>query len=303
MPRIVLIGPRGQIGHELRGTLASLGEVITAGRSEADFALDLSYPSQIENVLRETAAEVVVNAAAYTAVDQAESEREAAFAINAEAPAVMARMAKQSRALLVHISTDYVFNGEAQIAYTEEDKTEPLGVYGQSKLEGERAIRSYGGRYLILRTSWVYGLRGKNFLRTVFRLASENDNLRIVDDQFGVPNWSRTLAEGTAAVLSALRSDPARLKEIADVYHLSASGETTWCGFASAILESVQGEEGIKAKKVKPITTREYPTPAERPKRSTLDSRKLTTDFGVTLPHWRECLRQCLAARPSQGAS
>lgn len=299
MPRILLIGPSGQIGHELRDTLAPLGEVITAGRSDADFALDLKYPSQIENVLREAVPELVVNAAAYTDVDKAESERESAFAVNAEAPAVIARLAKEIRALLVHFSTDYVFSGEAKSAYTEEDGTEPLCVYGRSKLEGERGIRSYGGRYLIFRTSWVYGLRGRNFLRTVLRLASENDSLRIVDDQFGVPNWSRTLAESTVAVLSALKSDPERKQKMSGVYHLSATGETTWCGFATAIVESVQGEAGIKAKRVEPIATHEYPTPAKRPKRSTLDSSKLARDFGVTLPDWRECLRRCLAARLS----
>ncbi len=297
MARILLIGPSGQIGHELRHSLAPLGEVITAGTSDADFALDLSFPSQIENVLREAGVEVVVNAAAYTAVDKAESDREAAFAINAEAPAVLAKAAKESGALLVHFSTDYVFSGEAEIAYTEEDATEPVSVYGQSKLEGERAIGSAGGRHLILRTSWVYGLRGKNFLRTILKLASEGETLRIVDDQFGVPNWSRVLAEGTAEVLSALKSDLERIRKISDVYHLSAAGETTWCGFAGAIVEAVKGEEGIKAKRVKPIATRQYPTPAKRPKRSTLDSSKLARDFGVTLPDWRECLRQCLASR------
>lgn len=297
MARILLIGPSGQIGHELRRSLAPLGEVITAGRSEADFALDLSYPSQIENVLPEAGAEVIINAAAYTAVDKAESQREQAFAINAEAPAVMARSAKDIGALLVHFSTDYVFSGEAKIAYTEESATEPLGVYGQSKLEGERAIRSAGGRHLILRTSWVYGLRGKNFLRTILKLASQQDTLRIVNDQFGVPNWSRMLAEGTTGVLSAVKIDPARRKNISAVYHLSATGETTWCGFASAIVEAVKGEPGIKARRVKPIATRQYPTPAKRPKRSTLDATKLSRDFGVTLPDWRECLQRCLASR------
>ncbi|MDH3282898.1 MAG: dTDP-4-dehydrorhamnose reductase [Gammaproteobacteria bacterium] len=297
MPRILVIGSSGQIGHELRRTLTPLGEVTTAGRTEADFALDLSYPSQIENVLREIAAEVVVNAAAYTAVDQAQSEREAAFAVNSEAPAVMARMAKQSRALLVHFSTDYVFSGETKLPYTEEDETGPLGVYGESKLEGERGIHAVGGRHLILRTSWVYGLRGKNFLRTVLRLATERDSLRIVDDQFGVPNWCRTLAEGTAAVLSVIRSDPARFKKISDVYHLSARGETTWCGFASTIVEALQGEPGILAKRVEPIATREYPTPAKRPKRSSLDASRLAQDFGVSLPDWRECLQRCLGER------
>jgi len=297
MARILVIGPSGQIGHELKDTLAPLGEVITAGRSDADFALNLKYPSQIENVLREVAVEVVVNAAAYTAVDDAESAREDAFAVNAEAPAVIARAARETDTLLVHFSTDYVFSGEGRIAYTEDDKTEPLSVYGQSKLEGERAIRSAGGRYLILRTSWVYGLRGKNFLRTVLRLASEQESLRIVDDQFGVPNWSRTLAEGTAEVLSALKSDTERRRKISDVYHLSATGETTWCGFASAIVEAVKGEEGMRAKRVKAIATRDYPTPAKRPKRSTLDASKLARDFGVTLPRWRECLKRSLDSR------
>lgn len=297
MPRILLIGSSGQIGHELRRVLVPMGEVTTAGRTDADFALDLSFPSQIENVLRETTPDVVINAAAYTAVDDAEADPKTAFAVNAEAPAVMARMAKETRALLVHFSTDYVFSGDTQQAYTETDRTEPLGVYGQSKLEGERVIRAYRGRHLIFRTSWVYGLRGKNFLRTVLRLARTEKSLRIVDDQFGVPNWSRAVAEATGSVLSMLKSDPARIKEVSDVYHLSASGETTWCGFARAIIDSVQGEEGIRAKSVKAITTKDYPTPAKRPTRSTLDVTKLARDFDVTLPHWKECLRECLASR------
>ncbi len=297
MSRILLIGPSGQLGYELRGALSNIGEVTTAGRSEADFALDLSYPSQIENVLQEARAELVVNVAAYTAVDQAESERELAFAINAEAPAVMARMTRQNRSLLVHFSTDYVFNGESKLAYTEADETGPETVYGQSKLEGERAIQSSGGRHLILRTSWVYGLRGKNFLRTVLKLAAEEKRIRIVDDQFGTPNWSRALAEATVAVLTALKSDPARMDDRLGLYHLSATGETTWCGFAGEILESVKGEEGIRAKKVKAIATKDYPTPAKRPKRSTLDSSKLAKNLAVTLPHWRECLQQCLDSR------
>jgi dTDP-4-dehydrorhamnose reductase len=297
MARILLIGPSGQIGHELRRALGSIGEVTTAGRSDADFALDLSYRSQIENVLRELSPEIVVNTAAYTAVDQAESEPEAAFAINAEAPAVMARAIKETGALLVHFSTDYVFSGEAQRAYTEDDETGPLGVYGQSKLEGERGIRSYGGRYLILRTSWVYGLRGENFLRTVLRIAAEKESLQIVDDQFGVPNWSRTLADGTVALLTALESDPRPEEKLSGVYHLSATGETTWCRFARAVLDSLQGEAGIKATMVEAIESADYPTAAKRPKRSTLDTGKLARDLGVELPHWRECLRHCLASR------
>ncbi len=297
MARILLLGPSGQIGYELRRALSNMGEVTTAGRTEADFALDLSYPSQIENVLHEARAELVVNAAAYTAVDRAESERELAFAINAEAPAVMARMTRHNGSLLVHFSTDYVFNGDSESAYTEADETGPETVYGQSKLEGERAIQSSGARHLILRTSWVYGLRGKNFLRTVLKLAAEEKRLRIVDDQYGTPNWSRALAEATVAVLLALKSDSARIDDLLGLYHLSATGETTWCGFASEILESVKEEEGIRAKKVKAIATKDYPTPAKRPKRSTLNSSKLAKNLGVTLSHWRDCLQQCLDSR------
>ena len=297
MSRILVVGPAGQIGFELCRTLTSLGQVITAGPGKADFPLDLASPDSIREVLSGARADVIVNAAAYTAVDQAELEPEAAFAINRDGPGVMAETAARQGALLVHYSTDYVFDGGKQDAYTETDAPNPVSVYGKSKLGGEQAVQAAGGRHLIFRTSWVYGLRGHNFLLTMLHLAAERESLSVVDDQFGVPNWSGWLAEATAAALATVLADPARAGHASGIYHLSAAGETTWHGFAGAILAAVRHEPGIRATTVTAITTSEYPTPAARPARSTLDATRFAQAFRTGIPHWRACLRQCLAAR------
>jgi dTDP-4-dehydrorhamnose reductase len=231
---------------------------------------------------------IIVNAAAYTAVDQAESEPGPACLVNAEAPEALARAAKELGALLVHYSTDYVFDGEKTGTYREEDPANPLGVYGRTKLEGERAIQASGCEHLIFRTSWVYGARGRNFLLTMMRLARERDELRVVDDQRGAPTWSRMIAETTAQAL-ARRGDGGP----SGLYHLSGGGETTWFGFTRAIVETM----GLNPR-LTPITTADYPLPARRPANSLLCNDRLERDFGLRLPDWRESLRLCLEEMP-----
>jgi dTDP-4-dehydrorhamnose reductase len=277
--RILLTGANGQVGWELRRTLAPLGELEAHGRAE----LDLRDAGRMREAVRASNADVIVNAAAYTAVDKAESEREAAFAVNAAAPGVLAEEAKRSGALLVHYSTDYVFDGAKPAPYVEEDEPNPINVYGASKLAGERAIAASGCRYLILRTSWVYGPRGANFYLTMLRLARERPELRVVDDQVGAPTSSLAIARATAQLLRPGAHG---------LYHLSAAGRTSWCGFARAIL----GRAGI-ATPVVAIRTEDYPAPARRPRNSRLDCSRLRADFGVVLAPWEEGLAEVNAAR------
>jgi dTDP-4-dehydrorhamnose reductase len=279
--RILLLGKNGQVGWELARALAPLGEVTALGRAELDLA---DVPRLIATV-RALQPEVIVNAAAYTAVDKAESEQDAAFAVNATAPRVLAEEAKRSGALLVHFSTDYVFDGAKATPYVEEDPTNPLNVYGASKLAGERAIAAAGCRHLILRTSWVYGPRGANFMLSMLRLARERPQLRVVDDQVGAPTSSRAIADATAAVLVRAMASPG----LEGLYHLTASGETSWCGFARAIL----ARAGIEIPVV-PIPTEQYPTPARRPRNSRLDCARLRAAFGVTLAPWQESLAEAM---------
>jgi dTDP-4-dehydrorhamnose reductase len=279
--RILLLGKKGQVGWELARALAPLGEVTALGRAELDLA---DVPRLIATV-RALQPEVIVNAAAYTAVDKAESEQDAAFDVNATAPRVLAEEAKRSGALLVHFSTDYVFDGAKATPYVEEDPTNPLNVYGASKLAGERAIAAAGCRHLILRTSWVYGPRGANFMLSMLRLARERPQLRVVDDQVGAPTSSRAIADATAAVLVRAMASPG----LEGLYHLTASGETSWCGFARAIL----ARAGIEIPVV-PIPTEQYPTPARRPRNSRLDCARLRAAFGVTLAPWQESLAEAM---------
>ncbi|HSS70289.1 MAG TPA: dTDP-4-dehydrorhamnose reductase [Casimicrobiaceae bacterium] len=282
-PTILVIGARGQLGFELARLLPAHGEVTALDRSE----LDLGDPDAIRETLRALRPALVVNAAAYTAVDQAEREPERAEAINACAPAILAEEAKRHDALLVHYSTDYVFDGAAAVPYPENAPTNPLSVYGASKLRGEQAIVASGCRYVVLRTSWIYGLRGRNFLLTIRRLATERDELRVVADQIGVPNWSRALAEATATLVG--RGLDA-LAERAGLYHLSARGSTSWFEFARAIVGAVERP------RVLPITTAEYPTAARRPPYAVLATEKLERVFGLSLPDWQEVLARCLAS-------
>ena len=280
--KILLLGRNGQVGWELERLLAPQNELTALGRAE----LDLADVPRLVATVRALQPEAIMNAAAYTAVDKAESERDAAFAVNATAPRALAEEAKRIGALLVHYSTDYVFDGAKATPYVEEDAPNPINVYGASKLAGERAIAATGCRHLILRTSWVYGPRGSNFMLTMLRMARERPELRVVDDQVGAPTSSRAIARATAAVLArALQSS-----ELAGLYHLAARGETSWCGFARAIFQQAD-----VATPVVPIRTEEYPTPARRPRNSRLDCSRLRTAFGVTLDPWEEGLAEALA--------
>jgi dTDP-4-dehydrorhamnose reductase len=284
--RILLTGINGQVGWELQRTLQPLGEVVAVDRQ----GLDLTNPERIRTLLSEVKPAIIVNPAAYTAVDKAESEADLAQAINGTAPGILAEEARRLDALLVHYSTDYVFDGAQATPYAEDAPTAPLGAYGCSKLAGEQAIDAAGCRHLIFRTCWIYGRRGHNFLNTMLRLAGERDELRVVADQHGAPTWSRQIAEATALAL-------ARHSGQQGIYHLAAAGATTWHGFASALLASAYAH-GLTARlpTVHAITTADYPTPARRPANSLLDCARLRADFGLALPDWETQLRLCLAA-------
>ena len=285
--RTLVFGRGGQLGWELRHKLACLGGVAGAGSPEVDF----SKPDTIRNAVRAAAPAVIVNAAAYTAVDKAESEPELALAINGTAPGVLAEEARRLGSILVHYSTDYVFDGAKQGSYVETDATNPLNVYGRTKLAGDEAIQSVGGSYLILRTSWVYGARGSNFLLTMLRLAKEREELRIVDDQTGAPTSSECIAQATANILAqVLGSHGGGLEGRSGIYHLTCGGETTWFGFAKALLTRSAATSGIAIPKLIPITTSEFPRPAQRPANSRLSCKRLEETFGVRMPPWEEAL-------------
>lgn len=284
--RILLTGANGQLGHELRSSLAPLGDLVCAtrnGRLAADDSAceiaDLDRPSGLTGLLKRVAPEVVVNAAAYTAVDRAETEREAAFRINADAVGAIATACAVRDALLVHYSTDYVFPGDDPRPRREDDPTGPINVYGASKLAGEEAIRASGCRHMIFRISWVYAAHGHNFLRTMLRLASERDEVRVVDDQIGSPTPAHWIASASAEAISH-RGDRS------GTWHLAASGETTWHGFAEAIFNHAKGTRLNPT--LIPVSTSDYPTQARRPMYSRLDTNRLERDFGITLPDWRQ---------------
>ena len=282
--RILLTGVNGQVGWELQRTLAPLGEVIAADRS----LLDLADTASIRRRVAAIGPDLIVNPAAYTAVDKGESEPDLAHAINAAAPGELAAC----NVPLVHFSTDYVFDGTKAGAYTEADAPNPLGVYGASKLAGEAAVAATGVPHLILRTSWVYGLRGRNFLLTMQKLARERDALSVVDDQFGAPTWSRLIAEATALVV-ARWLDRSDLTASSGVYHLTCGGRTSWHGFTAAILAHLAASEA-KLARLTAIPSSGYPTPAARPANSQLDCGKLADTFGVRLPGWEQALALCL---------
>jgi len=295
MTRILLVGKDGQVGTELQRTLAPLGPITAVDRDTCD----LTRPEQVRATVRAAAPQVIVNVAAHTAVDQAESEPELAFALNADGPALLAEEAKRCGAALIHYSTDYVFDGRKREPYIESDAVNPLGVYGRSKLAGEQAVAAAGVPHLILRTSWVYGLHGRNFLLTMMRLAREKPELRVVADQYGVPNWAAALATATAEIVrkAAASGDPVRaLGERGGVYHLTCSGKTSWHGFAAAIIERLHARGEVPRVPVVPITTAEFPTPAQRPANSVLDGGALARDWGVLLSDWESALDACLAS-------
>ena len=288
---ILLTGKNGQVGWELQRALLPLGRVAAFGHGE----LDLADPGAVRRKLDEVRPEVVVNAAAYTAVDKAESEPEQANAVNAAAPALLAQEAARRGALLAHYSTDYVYDGAKAAPYVETDPTNPLGAYGRSKLAGEEGIRASGCDHLIFRTSWVYAARGANFLRTILRLAAEREELRIVMDQVGAPTWARLIAEATALALRQALAERRHGRFESGLFHLACAGETSWHGFASAI---VANRRGLRVKTVTPITTAEYPLPAPRPANSRLNTGAFRARFGLALPDWRDGLSLCLEELP-----
>jgi len=290
LPRILLIGANGQVGWELRRTLAPLGEVIAASlEGEYGPKLDLASAESLTRVVREAAPDAVVNAAAYTAVDRAEADPTLAHLINAEALRQLGELLRDRGVPVIHYSTDFVFSGEATRPYREDDAPGPLSVYGSTKLAGEQALLESGVPAIVLRTSWVYGVRGQNFLLTMLRLFAEKDELRVVDDQLGAPTWSRMLAEVTAQILHRVLRREVDLDRITGLYHVTAAGETSWYGFAKAILEASGG-----ACRLLPIPSSDYRSPARRPAYSVLDNTKLWETFGLALPDWRVSLAQCL---------
>jgi len=300
--RLLITGANGQVGWHLQRTLAPLGELLAIDVEQ----VDLTDLDAITRTVRGFAPDVVANAAAYTAVDKAETEPDLARAINVDAPARIAEECARNGALLIHYSTDYVYDGSKSAPYDENDATGPLSVYGRTKLEGDQAIIASGCAHIILRTTWVYDTRGKNFLRTALRLAREKEELRMVGDQFGAPTWARALAESTAIILARLlerRSETAAWSS--GLFHLTAGGQTSWAGFAQAILEDYEtllawpaemGEFGgpLKAKRVVEITTEQYLTPARRPGNSVLSNARIQAAFGIVMPDWRSQLRLAL---------
>lgn len=293
-PRILLIGANGQVGWELRRTLAGLGEVIAAS-IEGGYGpiVDLLDKGLLERLVDESRPDAVVNAAAYTAVDKAETDRSVARRINADAVGELGTLLAARGTPIIHYSTDFVFSGDLGRPYTEGDAPNPLNVYGETKLGGERALLESGAPVLVFRTSWVYGARGANFLLTMLRLFKERDELRIVDDQVGSPTWSRMLAEITALVLYRVLRGDLDMKAVGGLYHLSGGGEVSWYGFAKAILE----RSGLDSRLI-PIGSHDYPAPATRPSYSVLDNSRFRETFGLWMPDWRESLDQCLELVP-----
>ena len=292
-PRILIVGATGQLGRELQRSFAHDAEIIAVHRDTAD----LTVPAQLRSLVHSAAPNVILNAAAYTAVDRAESEPELAMAVNAHAPGILAEEALRAGALLVHYSTDYVFDGSKTAPWVETDAPRPLSVYGASKLAGEEAIRKVGGRYLIFRTSWVYGPHGNNFLLTMLRLGRERSELRVVNDQFGSPTSSIELANATHAIVSGILSEkygPAA--GWAGVYHMTCAGSVSWCGFAQAIFARAHTLLDGKMPLVNPILSGQYPTAAKRPHNSVLSNEKLFARFGIRLAPWESALDEVMQA-------
>jgi dTDP-4-dehydrorhamnose reductase len=306
-PTILLTGRTGQLGSELGRLLPKLGQVIAPGRTQ----LDLREPEQIRKIMRDANPQLVINAAAYTAVDAAETDEANALAVNAEAPRLLAEEAKKIGALLVHFSTDYVFDGSKETPYVETDAPNPLNAYGKTKLAGEEAIRNSGVAHLIFRTSWVYAMHGRNFLLTILRLATEREELKVVADQVGAPTCAFDLAEATIRILAGMiagEKSQHPSSEVSGTYHMTAAGQATWFEFANAILEeagrapknlpwlaSATKGRSRMARRVVPISTEEFRSPALRPAYSILSNARLKQVFGVTLPDWRTQLQSCFS--------
>ena len=291
--KILLLGKNGQVGWELQRSLAPLGEVLALDRHSTPHSGDLSQPERLAQTVLDWRPDVIVNAAAHTAVDKAESEPELARCLNATAPAALALAAAQIGALLVHYSTDYVFNGQGDQPWQEGDATGPLSVYGQTKREGEQAIVASGCAHLIFRTSWVYAARGGNFAKTMLRLAAERERLTVIDDQFGAPTGADLIADVTAHAIRASLLQPA----LGGLYHLVASGQTTWHGYASHVIAQtrlLQPSLSLKVSEIAPVPTSAFPTPAQRPHNSRLATHKLQDAFGLALPPWQQGVKRML---------
>jgi len=291
--KLLLLGKGGQVGWELQRSLAPLGELVALDFDSTDYPADFSQPEEVADTVRRVRPDVIVNAAAHTAVDKAESEADLAGKLNATTPGVVARAAEELGALMVHYSTDYVFDGSGSTPWRETDATGPLSVYGQTKLEGEQLVAQHCSRHLILRTSWVYAARGGNFAKTMLRLAKERDQLTVIDDQFGAPTGAELLADITAHAIRATLQDPSK----AGLYHAIAAGETTWHGYARYVLALAQ-QAGVELKAgpdaVKAVPTSAFPTPAQRPHNSRLDTSKLQATFGLRLPPWQDGVARML---------
>lgn len=294
--KILLLGKNGQVGWELQRSLAPLGEVLALDRYSNSHCGDLSQPDELVQTVLAFKPDFIVNAAAHTAVDKAESEPELAKLLNTDAPAALAKAAAQGGAWLVHYSTDYVFDGSGTHARQEGEDTGPLGVYGQTKLDGEKAIVASGCKYLIFRTSWVYAARGGNFAKTMLRLAQDREKLTVINDQHGAPTGADLIADVTAQAIPLLRST--QNLSLGGVYHLVASGETTWHGYASHVIEQAKRLSpslNWKVSEVAPVPTSAFPTPAARPLNSRLCTDKLQLNFGLVLPPWQQGLDRMLA--------
>lgn len=295
--KILLLGKNGQVGWELQRSLAPLGDVLALDRYSNQFCGDLGKPEGLADAVRKWRPQVIVNAAAYTAVDKAESEPEIARQINAVGPAALAQAASQIGAWVVQYSTDYVFGGTGTSFWREDDTTAPLSIYGQTKLEGEQLVAKGCKQHLIFRTSWVYAARGDNFAKTMLRLAQERQNLSVIDDQIGAPTGAELIADVTAhAVRQVTRQSNAQ--SLAGIYHLAASGETSWHGYASHVLESarqMRPDLQWKAAEIAPVASSAFPRAARRPNNSRLNTEKLRTAFGLTLPHWKQGVNRLLA--------
>lgn len=292
--KILLLGKNGQVGWELQRSLAPLGELIALDRSSKDYCGDLANLAGLAETVRQIKPAIIVNAAAHTAVDKAESEIQLAQTINADAVAVLAQETKLLNAWLIHFSTDYVFSGIGTMPWQETDATSPLSVYGTTKLAGERAIQSSACKHLIFRTSWVYGTRGNNFAKTMLRLAAERDTLTVINDQIGAPTGADLLADVTAHALRTVQKQP----ELSGLYHLVAAGETSWYGYANYVIDTAQKMgQNLKAtiETIAPVPTSAFPTPAKRPHNSRMNTDKLHTNFALTLPHWQPGVRRMLA--------
>jgi dTDP-4-dehydrorhamnose reductase len=294
--KILLLGKNGQVGWELQRSLAPLGQVLALDRHSTDFCGDLSQPERLAQTVHDWRPDVIVNAAAHTAVDKAESEPDVARCLNATAPAALAQAAAAIGTWLVHYSTDYVFNGQGDQAWQEGDATGPLSVYGQTKLEGEQAIVASGCNHLIFRTSWVYAARGGNFAKTMLRLAGERERLTVIDDQHGAPTGADLIADVTAHALVHAMIDPAA--GLSGIYHLVAAGETSWHGYASHVIaqaRQIQPVLTLKVTDIAPVPTSAFPTPAKRPLNSRLSTHKLQQAFGIVLPPWQQGVNRMLA--------